>query len=76
MWNKNLKSFEICLRNLGQKRSLFLSILENAIFEGKVNTSIGVERAPAAFMEILEGVFVEMLYGGPQRLVKRIDASW
>ncbi|WP_335386414.1 hypothetical protein [Neobacillus drentensis] len=50
--------------------------MENAIFEGKVNTSIGVERAPAAFMEILEGVFVEMLYGGPQRLVKRIDASW
>ena len=61
---------------LDKIEALFVPIMEKAIFEGKVNPSNGAERATAAFMGILDGVFVEMLYGGPQRLVKRIDASW
>ena len=60
---------------LDKMEALFVPIMEK-IFEGKVNPSIGAELATAAFMGMLDGVFVEILYGGPQRLVKRIDASW
>nr|WP_316046238.1 hypothetical protein [Planococcus glaciei] len=51
-------------------------ILENAVKEGQLDASIDVKRATAAFLGVLDGIFVEMLYGGPDRLNKRLDASW
>ncbi|KOF11773.1 TetR family transcriptional regulator [Planococcus glaciei] len=51
-------------------------ILENAVKERQLDASIDVKRATAAFLGVLDGIFVEMLYGGPERLNKRLDASW
>ncbi|BBH24528.1 TetR family transcriptional regulator [Paenibacillus baekrokdamisoli] len=62
--------------NLDKMESLFAPIMEKAASEGSISPSVGAERATVAFMGILDGVFVEMLYGGPGRLMKRIDASW
>lgn len=55
---------------------LLVPIIEKAMMEGKISSSIGAKRATTAFLGVLDGIFVEMLYGGPERLNKRLDASW
>jgi AcrR family transcriptional regulator len=61
---------------LDKLEELFLPIFEKAVTEGEISSTIDVPRATAAFLGILDGVIVEMLYGGPERLQKRLDASW
>jgi AcrR family transcriptional regulator len=61
---------------LDRLEELLVPILEKAITEGEINSSIGANRATTAFLGVLDGIFVEMLYGGPERLNKRLDASW
>ncbi len=61
---------------LDKVEELFVPIIGEAMKEGKINSTIGSKRATAAFLGVLDGIFVEMLYGGSQRLKKRLDASW
>lgn len=61
---------------LDNVEELFLPIIEKAMKEGEISSTIDEHRATAAFMGVLDGIFVEMLYGGPERLQKRLDASW
>jgi AcrR family transcriptional regulator len=61
---------------LDKLEELFLPMIENAILNGAISPAVGVKRATTAFMGVLDGIFVEMLYGGPDRLQKRLDASW
>lgn len=55
---------------------LLVPIIEKAMMEGEISSSIGARRATAAFLGVLDGIYVEMLYGGPERVIKRLDASW
>ncbi|MNF10150.1 hypothetical protein D3C80_2110040 [compost metagenome] len=41
-----------------------------------MDPSISSQRATAAYTALLDGMFVEMLFGGHARLMKRMDASW
>jgi AcrR family transcriptional regulator len=61
---------------LDKLEELLVPILEKAMTEGEINSSIAANRATTAFLGVLDGIFVEMLYGGPERLNKRLDASW
>ena len=61
---------------LDKVEELFLPIIEKAVKKGEINSTIDEYRATAAFLGVLDGIFVEMLYGGPERLQKRLDASW
>jgi AcrR family transcriptional regulator len=61
---------------LDKTEELLLPILEKAMTEEKLSPTIGAKRATVAFLAVLDGIFVEMLYGGPERLKKRLDASW
>ena len=61
---------------LDQLEELFTPVIEKAIHKGEISAEIGKERATAAFLGILDGVLVEMFYGGPKRMEKRLDASW
>jgi AcrR family transcriptional regulator len=61
---------------LDKLEELLVPLFEKAMFEGEINSSIGANRATTAFLGVLDGIFVEMLYGGPERLTKRLDASW
>jgi AcrR family transcriptional regulator len=61
---------------LDKSEELLVPIIEKAMVEGEISSAIGAERATAAFLGVLDGIFVEMLYGGPVRLLKRLDASW
>lgn len=61
---------------LDELEELFLPIIEKAMAEGEISSTIDKQRATAAFLGVLDGILVEMLYGGPERLQKRLDASW
>ena len=61
---------------LDKTEELLLPIMERAMIEEKLDSTIGAMRATAAFLAVVDGIFVEMLYGGPERLKKRLDASW
>lgn len=61
---------------LDKVEELFLPIIERAISNREICSTVGGNRATTAFMGVLDGIFVEMLYGGPERLQKRLDASW
>jgi AcrR family transcriptional regulator len=61
---------------LDKLEELFLPMIESAISNGEISSAVGSNRATTAFMGVLDGIFVEMLYGGPDRLQKRLDASW
>jgi len=53
-----------------------LLVVEKAMLEGEISSTIDSQRATSAFLGVLDGIFVEMLYGGSERLIKRLDASW
>ncbi|MEB2493246.1 TetR/AcrR family transcriptional regulator [Peribacillus frigoritolerans] len=53
-----------------------LLVIERAMIKGEINSTNGAKRVTAAFLGVLDGIFVEMLYGGSERLMKRLDASW
>ncbi|MGD7022246.1 TetR/AcrR family transcriptional regulator [Rossellomorea vietnamensis] len=61
---------------LDELESLFLPILETSADRGEILSSVDVPKAAAAFLGVMDAVIVEMLYGGPVRLQKRLDASW
>ncbi|WP_077211985.1 TetR/AcrR family transcriptional regulator [Bacillus dakarensis] len=61
---------------LDKVEELLLPIIQKAVTEGKVSSSVSADAATVAFLGVLDGIFVEMLYGGSQRLKKRLDASW
>jgi AcrR family transcriptional regulator len=61
---------------LDKLEELLVPVIKKSISEGEISSSVGGELATAAFLGVLDGVFVEMLYGGSERLQKRLDASW
>ncbi|MCZ8538329.1 TetR/AcrR family transcriptional regulator [Paenisporosarcina quisquiliarum] len=61
---------------LDKLEDYLLPIIDEAIKKGEISSAIEKERVTAAFLGVLDGIFVEMLYGGPIRLEKRLDASW
>ncbi|MDN7240337.1 TetR/AcrR family transcriptional regulator [Planococcus sp. N028] len=61
---------------LDKMEELLEPLMEKAVSEHQIDETIDVKRATAAFLGVLDGVFVEMLYGGPERTNKRLDASW
>lgn len=61
---------------LDKLEGLFIPIIKKAMAEGLISSVIGEKRATAAFLGMLDGIMVEMVYGGPKRLTKRLDASW
>jgi AcrR family transcriptional regulator len=61
---------------LDKLEELLIPIIKKAIAEGEISSIIDEKRATAAYLGILDAIFVEMLYGGPERLLKRFEASW
>jgi AcrR family transcriptional regulator len=61
---------------LDKLEELIIPIMDRAKMDETISSTIDAKRATAAFLGVLDGLFVEMLYGGPERLTKRLDASW
>ncbi|WP_273835169.1 TetR/AcrR family transcriptional regulator [Guptibacillus sedimenti] len=54
--------------------ALYLSIFEEK--RDDLNPGINPEFAALSFLTILDGLLVELLYGFPERLQKRLTSSW
>lgn len=61
---------------LDKLEELLEPLIEAAQREGALSGEIDPKEATAAFLGVLDGVFVEMLYGGPERTKRRLEASW
>lgn len=61
---------------LDKLEELLVPVMNKAMVEGEISSTIGAKRATTAFLGVLDGILVEMLYGGPERMIKRLDASW
>lgn len=61
---------------LDKLEELLVPVMDKAMVEGEISSTIGAKRATIAFLGVLDGILVEMLYGGPERMIKRLDASW
>jgi len=46
------------------------------IASGRTRLSVDANQAAIAFLSLLDGVLVEMLYGGKDRSAKRLQATW
>lgn len=55
---------------------LLVPVFKAAKSKGQMHPDVSIERASAAFSAVLDGMFVEMLYGNMERSLKRLDASW
>ncbi|MGY4759582.1 hypothetical protein ACVNS2_08315 [Paenibacillus caseinilyticus] len=55
---------------------LLKPVFKLAASKGEMHPNVSIERASAAFTAVLDGMFVEMLYGDLERTIKRLDASW
>jgi len=62
--------------HLDRMEMLLEPIFASAARTGEMHPDVSVERASAAFTAVLDGMFVEMLYGDLERSQKRLDASW
>jgi AcrR family transcriptional regulator len=60
---------------LDKVESLLLPIFAQAVQEKEI-CSITAEIATTAFLGLLDGILVELLYGGQERFEKRLHASW
>ncbi|WP_071458652.1 TetR/AcrR family transcriptional regulator [Bacillus massilinigeriensis] len=61
---------------LNKLEALLIPVMKNAKDEGEVSASIDAKKAIEAYLGLLDGVLVEMLYGNAERLHRRIDSSW
>lgn len=61
---------------LDQLEIRLLPVLKQAAEKGEISSAIGEQSATVAYLGLLDGIFVEMIYGSPERVQKRLDASW
>lgn len=60
---------------LDRFESFLIPVFEQAIQTGEID-QVGAEQAAIGYLGLLDSVLVEMLYGGPERFSKRLDACW
>ncbi|MEE6131411.1 MULTISPECIES: TetR/AcrR family transcriptional regulator [Bacillaceae] len=59
---------------VNELESLFLGMFEDK--KDDLNPNIAPESAMMSFLTIFDGLLVELLYGFPERLQKRLTSSW
>lgn len=67
---------DYCNDHIDRIEALLGPVFESANSKGQMHPDVSIERASAAFSAVLDGMFVEMLYGNMERSIKRLDASW
>lgn len=64
------------LEALDRMSILLEPVFESAANSGQIHPDVSIERACGAYTAVLDGMFVEILYGNLERSMKRLDASW
>ncbi|OPH56920.1 TetR family transcriptional regulator [Paenibacillus ferrarius] len=55
---------------------MLIPVFDQAIAAGEISSDVSSNTATVAFLAVLDGMFVELLFGGSERSLKRIEASW
>ncbi|WP_166240172.1 TetR/AcrR family transcriptional regulator [Paenibacillus turpanensis] len=67
---------DYCNHHLDRMGELLVPVFESAVRKGELHSAVSVEQASIAFTAVLDSIFVELLYGGLERSLKRLDAAW
>ncbi|MED3966047.1 TetR/AcrR family transcriptional regulator [Niallia taxi] len=67
---------DIVYRYLGKLEEFLIPVFMSSYNKGVMHPDVSVKQATSAFLVILDGIIIEMLYGGPHKLQKRLDHSW
>jgi AcrR family transcriptional regulator len=51
-------------------------LFDQALHNGTISPEVSSDTATVAFSAVLDGMFVELLFGGSARSMKRIESSW
>ncbi|RJE85198.1 TetR/AcrR family transcriptional regulator [Paenibacillus sp. 1011MAR3C5] len=62
--------------HLDRTNSVLETVFKAAADSGQLHPEVSIDRASTAFTAVLDGLFVEMIYGDLERFQKRLDASW
>ncbi|WP_442602187.1 TetR/AcrR family transcriptional regulator [Paenibacillus sp. KN14-4R] len=52
-----------------------VNLISEAVKQGEI-PPVDADKAAAAFLCVIDGSWVELIYGGPERFAKRFDAAW
>ncbi|NOU98845.1 TetR/AcrR family transcriptional regulator [Paenibacillus planticolens] len=63
-------------RYLDTLEAMLIPVFDQAIEAGNISPEVKSDIATIAFLAVLDGMFVELLFGGAERSLKRIEASW
>ncbi len=61
---------------VGKLEDMLIPLFNKAILEKNVSVTVNNEIAAIAFIAVLDGLFVEMLFTSAERSLKRLNASW
>lgn len=67
---------DYCNSHIDRTEWMFRPVFEAAACKGEMHPAVSSDRASAAFTAVLDGMFVELLYGDLERASRRLDASW
>lgn len=56
--------------------TMIMPLFDQALHNGTISPEVSSEKATIAFSAVLDGMFVELLFGGSARSMKRIESSW
>lgn len=56
--------------------TMIMPLFDQALHNGTISPEVSSDTATVAFSAVLDGMFVELLFGGSARSMKRIESSW
>ncbi|KRE82461.1 TetR family transcriptional regulator [Paenibacillus sp. Soil766] len=56
--------------------TMIMPLFDQALHDGMISSEVSSDKATVAFSAVLDGMFVELLFGGSARSMKRIESSW
>ncbi|MCA0972480.1 TetR/AcrR family transcriptional regulator [Halobacillus litoralis] len=61
---------------LDRSEELLLPVIASAQDKQEVTDEVEKKEAASAYLALLDSLYVDMLYGGPRRVERRLEASW
>ncbi|MBN9653373.1 hypothetical protein J0K78_03765 [Halobacillus sp. GSS1] len=61
---------------LDRAEELLLPVIASGQEKEEVAAEVGKKQIASAYLALLDSLYVDMLYGGPRRLERRLEASW
>ncbi|NQX60646.1 TetR/AcrR family transcriptional regulator [Paenibacillus qinlingensis] len=61
---------------LDKIETMIIPLFDQALHNGTISPEVSSNTATVAFSALLDGMFVELLFGGSARSMKRIESSW